>query len=365
MRVAEHDAGPHFDQTIHEHQAAVEHLLVDQYGAAALRRHHQGDADEVRREARPRHVVDLRHHAIEIRHHDKFLIGRHDDVLAIVLPVDTKAPVHDARHAVFLRMGVDDAHAGAGGGRETDQRAHLHVVRPDVEAGAVQRLHAFDNEVVSAYAVDASAHGVQATADVLYMRFHGGVGNGGRACRQHRGEDGLFGAGDAHLVQEQIPAAQALGAQHMAVVLGSDLRSHRLQRQQMGVQAAPANAVAAGAGNLRPSEARQERAGEQHRGADASAQDRVRQFVAHISGVERTGIGDEAGRHADALEHRELGADIADVRHVADSQRPVGQHRRRQQRQRRVLIAHGADSAGEPMGAFNAKVVHAPTTTGC
>src|SRR5262252_7603912 len=57
VRIAEDDACPHVDETIHEEEAALEELLMDQHGARALRGKDEGGRGEIGRKAGPRRVV--------------------------------------------------------------------------------------------------------------------------------------------------------------------------------------------------------------------------------------------------------------------------------------------------------------------
>ena len=54
VRVTEDDLRTHVDELVDEEQAALKHLLVDEYGTFGLRGHHQHDTDQVGREAWPR-----------------------------------------------------------------------------------------------------------------------------------------------------------------------------------------------------------------------------------------------------------------------------------------------------------------------
>ena len=83
MRIAEHDARAHADQLVDEEEARLEHLLVDEDHALALRRGHERDRHRVRRERRPRLILELRHVPAEIALDHHLLLGGDDEILAL------------------------------------------------------------------------------------------------------------------------------------------------------------------------------------------------------------------------------------------------------------------------------------------
>ena len=157
MRVAQHDVGAHFDEAVGEHQTAVKHLLVNQHGAARLRGDDQCDADQIGRKARPRHVVDFRHGAVEVAANAQILIRRHHDVVAIVVPGHAQTGKDDAGHTMLARARPLDAKLRAGHRRQGDQGADFHVIRPDCVGRPPQAADAANYQGVAADALDVGA----------------------------------------------------------------------------------------------------------------------------------------------------------------------------------------------------------------
>ena len=144
----------------------------------------------------------------------------------------------------------------------------------DPPLAAVQLAHALDAEHVRVDAVDAGAERAEEAAEILDVRLAGGVPEHGRPGRQHGGHDGVLGRHHARLVEEDRRPAQAVGAHVVAAVqphLGAELG----ERVDVRVEAPAADHVAARRRHARAAEARQQRPGEQERGADAAAQLRV------------------------------------------------------------------------------------------
>ena len=98
-----------------------------------------------------------------------------------------------------------------------------------------------------------------------------------RARRQHGGHDGVLRAGHARLVEEDARAAQAAGRAHGEVAAhGRRSAPSAAERVEVRVDAAAADDVAARRRHVDRPLARQQRPGQQDRGADAGAERRGR-----------------------------------------------------------------------------------------
>ena len=81
------------------------------------------------------------------------------------------------------------------GDRARDQeRAGLDAVRDDVVLGAVQFLHAFDDDAPRAGAFDFRAHLVEEIREIDDFGFRGGALDDGDALGEHRGHHDVVGA---------------------------------------------------------------------------------------------------------------------------------------------------------------------------
>ena len=195
-------------------------------------------------------------------------------------------------------------------------------------------------------------------AQVLHVRLGSGVADDGVALGQHGGHDGVFGAGDAHLVEQDIGAVQAVAAHLEVVVVELDLGAQCLQRQQVRIDAAPADAVAAGQGHGGAAEAAEHRAGQQHGAADL-----LEQIGAQLGelGVLRAKAQRGAlvfDGHAHFREQEQHRAHVADARHVVQGDALFAEQHGRQDRQGGVLVPRRLDIARERLAAFDHELLH-------
>ena len=122
----------------------------------------------------------------------------------------------------------------------------------------------------------------------------------------------------------------------------------------MGVEATPPDHVAAGWRQRDLAAAGQQRPGQQDRGADPRAQNRIEVGGANGFGMDRQRIARAPfGRRADRADqlHQRLG--VANARHVLKRHRMLGQQRRGDDRQRGVLVAGRLDRAGKPVSPLD------------
>ena len=143
-------------------------------------------------------------------------------------------------------------------------------------------------------------------------------------------------------------------ARNSSRCVGRDGRAELLEREKMRVEAPPPDDVAARRRQRDLAAARQQRPGEQDRGADPRAQLGIEIGGADFPGVDRERVARlPFGRRADRADqlHQRLG--VADARNVFERDRLLGEQRRGDDRQRGVLVAGGLDGAGKPVAAFD------------
>ena len=183
MRIAQHDPRAHAHELVDEEQARLEHLFVNENHPRALRRGHERDRHRVRRERRPRLILELRHVSAQVALNHLLLLGRNDQV----------RPVDDARHAEpseahqrraqVLDAGVGDSDLRTGDRRQSDERSDFDVIGPDAMRRAAERPTAVDRELVGADAVDLRAQRDEKMTEVLDVRLAGGVAENRRSRR--------------------------------------------------------------------------------------------------------------------------------------------------------------------------------------
>ena len=148
-------------------------------------------------------------------------------------------------------------------------------------------------------------------------------------------------------------------AEHdLAAAVGD--RAHRAEGVQVRVQAPAADHVAAGRRHHGAAEAREQRPGEQERGADqlgqlaARSRPRARRAAHSASSFGPRQLDLHADRRED-LEHR---LDVADARHVAHDHLVLGEDASGEDRQRPVLVPGRDHRAGQRDAAFDDELLH-------
>ena len=133
-----------------------------------------------------------------------------------------------------------------------------------------------------------------------------------------------------------------------------DLRAERLQRQQVRVDAAAADGVAARLGHGDAAAARQERTGQQDRGADLLRELDVGRAADLALRLDADDVRFEMlDARAEPFHDLQHDPHVLNVRQVAQHDRLVRQQTRRQDRQRRVLVSAGTDRAFESAATFD------------
>ena len=351
MRVAQDDPRAHPDQLVDEEEPALEHLLEDQDRAPGLRSHRQGDRRRVRGECRPDTGLDLRDLPAEVVLHNELLARRY--VNRVVHHVDLDAELGEVREDrdEVLRLAALDRERAAGD-RGVD------VLARDPPFTAAQPLDAADGEDVRTDPVDLGAERPQEAAEVLDVRLAGRVADHGLAARKDGGHDRVLGAHHARLVEEELAAREALGAELVAPV-DVDLGAELLERVDVRVEAPPSDHVASRRRERRAAVPREQRAGEQEGGADACGEAGVDLGLREPAGADADlvlsgplGLGAEVCQD---LDHR---LDVADVRHVPQPHLLVGEQGRSEDRQRAVLVAGGAHGSGQRSAALDHEGLH-------
>ena len=154
--------------------------------------------------------------------------------------------------------------------------------------GPAELVPPVDGHHVRADAVDLRAHLDQQPGEVLDMRLAGRVRDRGRALGQRRGHQRVLGRHHRGLVHEDPAWPKAVARRlDLDPALAVDQGAHVAEGVEMRVEAPPADEVAARRRHPRLAEARQQRAGEQERGADP-----CRQLLVHLD--VRDGVGLQA-----------------------------------------------------------------------
>ncbi|MGY4432401.1 hypothetical protein ACVWWO_004878 [Bradyrhizobium sp. F1.13.1] len=170
--------------------------------------------------------------------------------------------------------------------------------------------------VLVADALDLSAERDQEVGEVLHMRLGRGVAQIGGAFGGDGRDQRVLGRGHAGLVQEHVGAGQLRSAEFEPVGRG-DLGSQLLECEDMRVEPAAADDVAAGRRQHHFAAAGEQGAREQDRGADADAQVRIEIGGADALGVNMKRIAGGPFRgSADRADQFDQRLGVTDPRHV-------------------------------------------------
>jgi len=184
-------------------------------------------------------------------------------------------------------------------------------------------LDAADPEEVRLDPVDLRSQRDEEAAEVLDVRFAGGVRDRRLTRRQDGGHQGVLGRHHARLVEEDVGAAQAVGL-HLVAGVELDRRTEALEGMDVRIEPSPSDHVATRRRHARPAEARQQRPCEQERRADSLREhgvDLIRRESLRIdANLVRSGPLRVRTRDAHELEH---GLDVADPRDVRERYRLV------------------------------------------
>ncbi len=119
-----------------------------------------------------------------------------------------------------------DVEVAAGDGAGDEEGAGLDAVGVDAVACAVELGDALDADGRRAGAFDPGAHGDQQRGEVGDLGLARAVFEEGLALGEHGGHEDVFGAGDGDLVEDDVRAAEAVGAGFEVAVLLGDVGAH-------------------------------------------------------------------------------------------------------------------------------------------
>ena len=264
VRVAEDDLRAHVDEFVDEEQTTFEHLLVDEHGAFGLGCHYQNDTDEVRCEARPRCIGDGEDAAVHEGLHLVMFLSGDENVVATEIHLDAEPAEHIGDDAQLGDARVLDGDFAARHGGHTDETAHLNHVSQKGVFRAVQATHTVDGQQVGTYALDVGAHVVEHGAKLDQIWLASGVENRCGALGHHGGHDDVGRAGDGGLVKEHVAAFQSALLHPDFVSVEIEEGTEFLQTDDVGVESASPDFVAARLGHVGFAEAGQHRASHHH-----------------------------------------------------------------------------------------------------
>ena len=187
---------------------------------------------------------------------------------------DAEAREAEQRRAKVLDAGRLDADLRSRDGGESDERPDLDVIRPDAVRAATDRLPAVDGDGVRADPIDLRAERAEEMREVLHVRLAGGVAKDRRASRGGRRDERVLRRGHARLVEKDVGADERLRAQ-LELLVGRDVGAESLEREEVRVEPTTTDDVAAGRRQRDLTAAREQRAGEQDRRANLSAEIRI------------------------------------------------------------------------------------------
>ena len=227
--------------------------------------------------------------------------------------------------------------------------------------GAAKRLDALDHDPRAAGPADLRAHRLEKPREVDDLRLARGGLDDRRAFREGRGAHDVRRAEHGRserAAEEDRRTAKSRGGRHDVAALEADLRTEGLEAAKVQVDRSGAEGASAGHRDHRTA------AAGEHGAEDADARPHGADDL--VAGVAPIGIdASQVDRVALSTDlHAELGeksahvAHVAQVGHVAQTDRLLGEERGRHQRQGGVLRTVDAKATGESAAALDAEGVH-------
>ena len=287
------------------------------------------------------------------------------DVVAPLFETDAHAGELRGDDAQVLERHILDRQLRTVHGGHADEAAHLDHVGQQPVLRAAQRFDAFDFEQVRGDARNLRAHSVEHFAQLLEVRFAGRVVDRRPAFGHHGGHHDVGRAGHRRLVQQHVGSLQLPAFDHEELVgdVEVELRAEFLESEEMGVEPASADLVAARLGDVSLAEPRQHRADQHNRTPQSRAAlaviVRFEVFEINVAGAERVGVLREllhlhahAAEQFDELHHIENPGDVPD-------DDPLGrQQRGAEYLQRFVFGSLGRDFAPQSVATFDFENCH-------
>ena len=264
--------------------------------------------------------------------------------------------------AEVSRVAVGDDEVAAGDGAGDEEGARLDAIGIDAVARAVEAGYALDGDGGGACSLNVRAHGGEQRGEVGDFRLAGAVFHHGFALGQNGGHEQVLSAGDGDLVEDQVRAAEAVGAGFKVAVLLGDDGAHFFQALDVQVDGPAADGAAAGHGDARHAGAGHQRA--QHQGTGAHG------FHDFVAG---DGIGERAATDGDAIvgaafaladfrahggEQLALGLDVADLGNVFERDLVLSEDGGGHAGEGGVFCARDADGAHQRIAAANDEFIH-------
>src|SRR6266480_3922864 len=355
MWIAEDDACAHGGKLVDEEKAGLEHLLVHEDEALALRRRYDCDRHRVRGERRPWLVFELRHVTAHVRLDLTGLFGRHDQVGPVLFALDTQSGKSKSRGAQVLDSGVLDPQLGLRDRRQPNERTDFDVVRADLVSYdfVAERPAAVNCHGVGTNAFDLRSECDKKVRKVLNVWLARRVPQHGSSGGGRRRHESIFRRCYARLVEEDVgaPKSADVHLDHLAV---SEMGAQLLERKEMGIESSSADHIPAGRRKCDLSASRKERRREQDRRADLGAKSRIQVCWTELFGVnvERI-LTHPLHRRANGANELDEGLDVADPRDVFEVNGVVREQRRGNDRQRGVLVSGGTNGAAEGFAALD------------
>src|SRR5437867_3306482 len=205
--VQELDPGAHAHELGGVLEAVLEDRLVDAALAVRLGEQHGRGRLEVGREAGIRTGLD-RGRAVRAFVEAAPVDG---DLSTIDVDPDPDTIEHPEERGERLARGALHAYLAAGHGRRQDEGAGLDAVGRDRVISAAEASDALHLDDVRGAALDAGAHPHEEADEVFHLRFAGRRADRRVALGEDRGQQGVLGAHDGHLREDDVTAAKAPG----------------------------------------------------------------------------------------------------------------------------------------------------------
>ena len=232
------------------------------------------------------------------------------------------------------------------------------MLRRDAPRAAAELRDALDAEDVRLDPLDLRAERDEEAAEILDVRLAGRIPDHRLALGEHRRHDDVLRRHHARLVEEDGLAAKP-GRGHLVAPVDRDLCAELREAVNVRIEAPAPDHVAAGRRDGDAAEAGKQRAGEQERGPDATAELLVELGLVDARRIDADVVlGSQLDVGADVHEQLDHRLDVADPRDVRQLHRLGCERARRQDREGAVLVPGGADRPAEGPPALDHEGLH-------
>ena len=332
-----HDLRAHLAEFADILQPAFKHALVHHADAVGLREQGGHQRLQVGRQAGVGHGLDVRR--------SERCGGSNENVTALLFDFDADFRELEEQCVHMAWFAIADRDGAAADRRGERKGPGFDAVGNDREVRAVEFVDTVDLDGVRPRAMDVRAHLAKHRGEADHFGLGGGVNDAGMTIGAGGGEEQIFGAEDAGILEHDARAAQLGGGRDVAAVFHAHVGAQFAEAAQVNVERALADRVSARHGADGATVAGEHRAHDQEGGALIGHEmvgGRVGEVVLGVNGG-GMGVGIDIDGDSEAAEDFGEDGDIDDAGNVVNDAGLAREHGGGHGGHRRVLRAADHD----------------------